>query len=446
MSGEAEKGAGAVRLAHIYRTRDLLASLLKGARPADKVMDQFFRSHKEMGQRDRGIVAEAVYGCLRRLRSLAWALDLGEEWLALGKVGEDAPVAEIAGRLSVAWFARFGGQSLRGLERLGIPQFLLDGAEQAKDRARWELAPEAVKAELPDEVWEKLVASVGREEALAVSEALGGAAPVDLRANTLKGTREELLAKLVEEGFEGFELTPWSPVGLRRKARSTVFRSKAFEAGLFEVQDEGSQLLGVLVEAKPKERVVDFCAGSGGKTLELAAAMKNKGTLYAMDNAPWRLERMKPRLIRAGVDNVRMVAIDDERDPHARRMANTIDRVLVDAPCTGTGTLRRNPDMKWQPLRLAELVETQGKILAAAALLPKVGGRLVYATCSLLADENEGVVEAFLAANPNYKLLDAREIMAREGVPVELDGPYLRLWPHRHHTDGFFGAAMERVS
>jgi 16S rRNA (cytosine967-C5)-methyltransferase len=213
---------------------------------------------------------------------------------------------------------------------------------------------------------------------------------------------------------------------------------------MIEVQDEGSQLLSMLLEPKRGEMVMDFCAGAGGKTLHLAALMANTGSLYAMDVSTRRLERLKPRLKRAGVHNVRSVAIASERDPRVQRLQGKFDRVLVDAPCSGTGTLRRNPDIKWRPINLDTLVAQQRAILAAAATLLKPGGRLVYATCSLLREENDEVVEKFLDANSDYSLLPASEIVTRRQVPLTMDNNALRLLPHRHHTDGFFAAVLER--
>jgi 16S rRNA (cytosine967-C5)-methyltransferase len=266
---------------------------------------------------------------------------------------------------------------------------------------------------------------------------------VDLRANTLKTGREELQALLAQEGFP-CEPTPWSPSGLRRAERAPLFRTRAFRDGLFEVQDEGSQLLALLLEPRRQEMVVDFCAGAGGKTLHLGALMANTGTLYAFDTSARRLERLKPRLARAGLDTVRMVVIAHERDERVRRLAGKIDRVLVDAPCSGTGTLRRNPDIKWRPMDLVALADAQARILAAAATLVKPGGRLVYATCSLLREENEAIVEGFLAATPGFAVMPAGEALARRHLTLAADGDFLRLLPHRHNTDGFFAAILAR--
>jgi 16S rRNA (cytosine967-C5)-methyltransferase len=218
---------------------------------------------------------------------------------------------------------------------------------------------------------------------------------------------------------------------------------------LIEVQDEGSQLLSLLVEPKRGEMVMDFCAGAGGKTLHLAALMANSGSLYAMDVSTKRLDRLKPRLARAGVHNVRRIAINHERDARVQRLAGKFDRVLVDAPCSGTGTLRRNPDIKWRPIELESLVTSQRAILASAATLLKPGGRLVYATCSLLREENEDVIADFLATHTDFAVLPVSECLARRQIVlpgIDANAGALRLLPHIHQTDGFFSQILQRAT
>jgi 16S rRNA (cytosine967-C5)-methyltransferase len=273
---------------------------------------------------------------------------------------------------------------------------------------------------------------------------------LDLRVNALKGKREEVRAALAQEGIESVA-TPFSPLGLRVAGKPALSRSKAFGKGLFEVQDEGSQLLALLVDAKRGEMVVDFCAGAGGKTLALGAAMRNTGRLYAFDTSGHRLDAIKPRLLRSGLNNVHPAQIAHERDERIKRLAGKIDRVLVDAPCSGLGTLRRNPDLKWRQSQegVQAMALQQQAILAAAARLLKPGGRLVYATCSLLRDENEAVAEAFNAAvGKTFQALAVLDLLgtAKVSQPEALcQGPYLRLWPHQHGTDGFFAAAWSKT-
>jgi 16S rRNA (cytosine967-C5)-methyltransferase len=312
----------------------------------------------------------------------------------------------------------------------------------AKSLSEAELAP-AVRCDLPDWLYERLAAQYGADETLALAQALNQPAPLDLRVNTLKTSREALLEALAADGIAAVP-GALSPLAVRLRDKPALARHPLFLAGAFEVQDEGSQLLGYLLEPKRGEMVVDFCAGAGGKTLLLGALMRNTGRLYAFDVSDKRLAKLKPRLARSGLSNVHPARIEHERDTKIKRLSGKADRVLVDAPCSGLGTLRRNPDLKWRQdeSSVAELTAKQAAILAAAATLVRPGGRLVYATCSLLRAENEAIVEAFLAGHPGFTLVPAADVLARQGIEVE--GEMLRLLPHRHHTDGFFAAILER--
>jgi len=412
---------------------ELLGIILNGPPPADKQMDRYFRSHRKLGKNDRGFVAETVYGCLRRLRLLRWLVTGQAEW---GAPNDALVAAELIlqgypeGALGNARLSAGEGWRLHDItQRIAG----LDSAD----------IPPAIRASMPDWLYERLVAQFGEQDALHLSQALNQAATLDLRVNTLKSDRNTVYGLLTEDGAT-LEQTPYSPLGLRSRERASLFRSEAFSKGLFEVQDEGSQLIALLVEAEKREMVMDFCAGGGGKTLALGAAMQATGTLYACDVAHWRLKALKPRLARAGLSSVRSMALSSENDTHLKRLAGKMDRVLVDAPCSGTGTLRRNPDIKWRKVDLDELADLQTRILEASAQLVKPGGRLVYSTCSLLDEENGGIVRAFLAAHPDFELLDARSILARQGADVPLDSEMMQLYPHRHATDGFFAAAMQR--
>jgi len=424
---------------------ELLAAILTGTSPADAQMERHFRAHPKLGARDRGYIAETVYACLRRRRFL--------ETLASGS----ATTAATAEAVVAACFVALQGGSGRALTDAGFRGDATSIVERART-LNLDLLPLGVQLDLPDWLLERLLAQYGESETRALAAALNEPATLDLRVNTVKATRDQAAACLAEAGFP-VEPTPWSPVGLRRRERAPIFRTRCFEDGLIEVQDEGSQLLSLLVEPKRHEMVVDFCAGAGGKTLHLAALMANSGSLYAFDISAKRLDRLKPRLARAGLDNVRRVAIQNERDVRVQRLAGKIDRVLVDAPCSGTGTLRRNPDIKWRSIDVEKLAAAQRAILEAASTLLKPGGRMVYATCSLLREENDDVVTEFLATHPEFVPLSAAEILARRQIelPVPppadagtgpgndlLPGLALRLQPHRHHTDSFFALAMER--
>lgn len=418
----------AAQFAHAGR---LLAAIIEGPNPADRQMDRHFRANPGLGARDRGLIAEAVYACLRRLglpRHLVGEFGPAEAWLVVHLLREGLSARAIEP-------LRYRGEGALAAAALAARVRALDMAA----------LPRAVALDLPAPLLACLDAQLGVEEVAVLAAALQRPAPLDLRINPLAADRETVRARLAAEGHV-LEPTPYSPLGLRRADRGPLFQTTAFRDGLFEVQDEGSQLLGLLVEARRRETVVDYCAGAGGKTLQLAAQMANTGTVYAFDVAAHRLERIRPRLRRARADNVQPIAITGPDDARVRRLQGKADRVLVDAPCSGTGTLRRNPDIKWRPLDLPALAAGQRTILADAAALVRPGGRLVYATCSLLREENEDVVDAFLADHPGFHRAPVSEILARRQIALPATGDDLRLWPHRHGTDGFFAAVLERPS
>ncbi len=412
------------RAAHFNRAVELLGAILNGHAPADKQMERYFRAHREMGARDRGHVAEAVYACLRRRRELEYWADSG-----------DSQAIVLAYLLRIQ---RLDVDTVAGLDRSPSAR---ETAEQIQSRTP-EL-PIAVRANLPDALWSRLTEQLGADEAFRVAQAMNAPAPVDLRVNSMRISRDALRDELRANGFDTVP-TPLSPWGLRRHDRRPLFSTDAFQRGAFEIQDEGSQLISMVVDPKPGERIVDFCAGGGGKTLHLGMLMQGKGTLYAFDVNSRRLSGLKPRLRRSGLDNVRTQWVKTERDPHIKRLRGTIDRVLVDAPCSGLGTLRRNPDLKWKTIDFAALTTAQRDILAAAAELVKPGGRLVYATCSILNQENDAIVREFLASHADFEPVTA------EALPPSLKGELLpesiglTLYPHVHGTDGFYMCALQR--
>lgn len=424
-------GTTHARHVHIQQAAALLDLILNNStRPADKHMESYFREHRNMGVRDRGFVAETVYGCLRRRRFL--------EHIA----GEN-PSPQI---LVYADLLASQGWSARALTDAGLAQ---ESANALATRLRTldkNTLPLNIRTDLPDWLLERLLVQLGETETVALADALNQPATLDLRANTLKADRDTVARHLADEGFP-VESTPYSPLGLRRRERAPLFNTASFKTGECEVQDEGSQLVCLLLEARRREMVVDFCAGAGGKTLQIGALMANTGTLYAFDVSQKRLDGLKPRVKRAGLDIVRTVTIAHERDARVQRLHGKIDRVLVDAPCTGTGTLRRNPDIKWRPVDLPDINALQQRILTAAAQMVKPGGRLVYITCSLLKEENEDIVNYFLGQHPEFHSLPAAQILARQHIPdglVNVDEHALRLYPHRQGTDGFYAIALER--
>jgi len=403
----------------------VLGLLLRFEYPADAVVSRYFRDHRQLGHADRAFVAETVFAVLRRGRSI--------EARCAGRLSDRA-------RLLVA-LAVIRGWSQRELAPV-LKAGEIDWLAAARAMAEEDFPP-AVRCDLPDWLYAALEARFGAAEVLRLAAALNQPAPLDLRVNTLKTNRAALLAQFAAEGIAAVPGS-LSPQAIRLRDKPALARHPLFLGGAFEVQDEGSQLLGYLLEPRRGEMVVDFCAGAGGKTLLLGALMKNTGRLYAYDVSDKRLARLKPRLARSGLSNVHPVRIEHERDTRIKRLAGKVDRVLVDAPCSGLGTLRRNPDLKWRQGEdsVAELAVKQASILDAAARLVRPGGRVVYATCSLLTAENEAVVDAFLAGHADFTLAPAAQVLARHGVVLE--GDTLRLLPHRHHTDGFFAAVLDR--
>jgi 16S rRNA (cytosine967-C5)-methyltransferase len=402
-----------------------LATVLAPHGPADAKLSAYFRENPKLGVKDRAFIAESVYQVLRRKRLLEYLAD-----------GSDAR------RLLLAAMLRLQGISLRDLGPL-LNKQQTEWAHAIKAKSTENLAP-AIQADLPDWLWDRLSAQYGEQEALTLARSLHSAAPLDIRVNTVKATREEVLEQFGRDRIEATP-TPYAPNGLRLQSKITLNRQPMFMEGKIEVQDEGSQLLAHLVAPRRGEMVADFCAGAGGKSLALGALMRNTGRLYAFDVSEKRLHNLGQRLKRSGLSNLYSQVIANERDAKLKRLVGKFDRVLVDAPCSGLGTLRRNPDLKWRqtPQDVEELTVKQASILQSASRLVKPGGRLVYATCSLLREENEAIVEAFLAANPEFELAPANEILAQQQIQLDT-GNYLKLLPQQHATDGFFAAAMTR--
>jgi len=402
-----------------------LQLILGLTRPADVALRMFFRDHPELGQHDRAFVAELTFTVLRHLRLL--------EHLA----GEPQPR-----RLALTALLQLG-YSVRELSPL-----LAGGDEgwlvQARAVDQKQLPP-AIRLSLPDWLYDRLGTQRTSAELQPLAQALLQPAPLDLRVNTMMAKRDEVLAALERDGI-GAGATRYSPAGVRLQGKPALQRHPLFIEGKVEVQDEASQLLAYLVAPRRREMVVDFCAGAGGKTLALGALMHSEGRLYAFDPAARRLANLKPRLKRSGLSNVHPQVIAGAGDARVKRLASKIDRVLVDAPCTGFGTLRRNPDLKWRQRAesVAQLATKQRAILEGAAGLIKPGGRLVYATCSLLREENDAIVEAFLRDRPDYARLHCGEILCRQGIELDT-GEYFQVYPHVHAMDGFFAAVLQRA-
>jgi 16S rRNA (cytosine967-C5)-methyltransferase len=431
----------AARLAAAIELLDAIEAAAQA--PADAIANAFFRDRKFIGSGDRRWIADLVWSCLRQRLRLDWHLARRHHaftgraraiaWMLLGE-------ASAADALSALFSGTgYGPAPLDDAERRLIR--MLAGSplvDPAMD--------EATRLNLPAFLLDGLRARFG--DALAAeAAALEQPASLDLRANLLKTDRDAARRALSAEGFQA-ESTRYSPWGLRLASRAPVTSTKAFRDGLVEIQDEGSQLIAWLVDARPGMRVLDFCAGAGGKTLAMAATMANHGQIIAADVSLKRLDAAVRRLRRAGIHNVERRAIGPG-EKWLKRAAGKFDRVLVDAPCTGSGTWRRNPDGRFRLRQedLSQLVTKQREILRAAAGMVKAGGRLVYATCSLLLDENERQVEQVLDEVPGFVVigLDTVWKSLAPGAAPPCAGAFMSLSPATHGTDGFFAAILERT-
>jgi len=411
----------------IEQVKSVLGEILQWQWPADATLSRWLRAHRELGANDRAEVAEAVFDVMRNLR----------RYRHYGESG----VGPASRRLAVLGLAATQG---RGELESGLAPTESEWLDHVANIDPASL-PRAVRQSLPDWLDERLGTL---EDSDVLIDALNQQAPLDIRVNPMKADRDEVLGAMQvgPESRYAPQASPYSPWGIRLQGRPSVNRWPLFESGGIEVQDEGSQLLALLVAPRRGEMVIDFCAGAGGKTLLLGALMRSTGRLYAFDVSASRLTKAKPRFARSGLSNVVPVVIDSENDARVKRLAGKAQRVLVDAPCSGIGTLRRNPDLKWRqhPDALAELCALQSRILSSAARCVAPGGRLVYATCSLLPEENEAQAEIFLASHPEFERLDAAALLTARCDGLILAGPYVQLRPDVHGTDGFFAAVFER--
>jgi 16S rRNA (cytosine967-C5)-methyltransferase len=410
----------AARLATVI---EALTAIDEAPAPADVVLAGFFRARRYVGSKDRAHIAGTVYRVLRCQARLEWwldsvKLDASPRTMALADqlLNEQMPLADLH---NLCDGGKYAPDAISSAEHAALKS--MNGAPLEP-----EAMPEHVALECPMDVLPMLQA-VYADRTAAVLRAMQQAATLDVRVNTLKTDKAKILKEFKAAGFDVAEGI-LAANALRLHGRPNLNVHPAFSTGLVEVQDEGSQMLAQMVDAQAGLRVLDMCAGAGGKTLALAAAMQNKGRIIATDVSASRLQKAKLRLRRADVQNVELQVIKDENDPWLKRHKDGFDRVLVDAPCSGTGTWRRNPETRWRPLGLETLLPLQKSILASAARLVKPGGRLVYATCSLLPEENERQVEEFLASHPLFYQ----------------QGEVMRLDPAMHATDGFFGAVLVR--
>lgn len=438
-------------IGHAAEMYDLV---LRETHPADSLIDTFFRSHKYLGSHDRRFIAETVYGMLRHKKRVEWLLQSTKEKFA-------RLIPEKRSYLTcLVYLVIIGNEEIGKLieeikvEGEDVPDFasLLNdvvtiNTEFQNGHGAIIRSGERLSIEYSFPIWmiEQWLQCYGADETMKLCESLNRPAPLTLRVNTLKTTVEDCQRALEKENIQN-ERTKLSPFGLNVKKRMNIFQLKIFQDGFFEVQDEGSQLISLLVDPKPTSKVVDACAGGGGKSLALAALMKNRGVIHALDTNTHRLEGLRKRIRRSGVDTIRVRAVEEHTVP--ADLINAADNVLVDAPCSGLGTIRRNPGMKWSvtPETVAELNAKQSAILHQYAACVKLNGRLVYATCTMMKSENEDVVENFLAGHPEFEIMEPSTILKRYELELLAKEKYFHLSPHVHGTDGFFAAVMRRKS
>ncbi|MDE3058838.1 MAG: methyltransferase domain-containing protein [Bacteroidota bacterium] len=435
---------------HIVEVYDFILKNTLGThrpKPADAVIDQFFRSRRYLGSHDRRFIAETAYGMLRFKKTLEWVQHAA---------GEKTTRPYDLFQLLFLYLVLFAGESIASLKDDAVAllrshecavEEMLVSAVSIFDEKKFSsdvVEQLAIEFSFPEWIVREWVRRFGVGETARLCSALNTAAPLTLRVNLLKTTVEGCQQALEKEGVKT-ERTQFSPFGLRVLKRLNIFQLKSFRDGLFEVQDEGSQLLPLLVDPKPASKVIDACAGGGGKSLELAALMRNRGEIFALDVNAFRLEGLRKRIRRSGTDTIRVRAVDGAHVP--TDLIGRADNVFIDAPCSGLGTIRRNPGLKWSVTEqvIAELHSTQLGILSQYAQCVKPGGRLVYATCTFMSEENENVVEIFLQSHPEFTVLSPVKILERYNLASLAGGECLKLFPHIHGTDGFFATVFQRT-
>lgn len=431
-------------------TQELLNTILKSVKPADILIDSFFRSHRYLGSHDRRFIAETTYGTLRYLRKCKWMLNS-----ILSKI--DEPLFEKDKVLLLTIIYLFLQGNWHTLTPSTISKKLKNAPWEAKLPRFFDILSSLppiqtdsfieqmeIEHSFPHWLVMRLINQYGESETEKICSSLNVQAPLTIRVNTLRGSVEQCQSELRKQKVETIR-TSLSPFALNISKRINVFSLPAFRNGWFEVQDEGSQLLPLITDPKPISKVLDVCAGAGGKTLEFSALMKNRGEIYATDINKIRLNELHKRAKRAGSQNIRVQKIRIIEDLQ-EQFNDFFDIVFVDAPCSGVGTIRRNPGMKWNITEqtICEVTEKQLSILHSCASLTKPGGRLFYATCTLLKEENETQIDKFLSEHSDYILVNSKGIIEKWNLEKVQVGSFIKLFPHIHGTDGFFCAVLER--
>ncbi len=398
----------------------LLAQVVEFEHPADALLSKFFRENRKLGMKDRNVIAETIYTILRHYIKLTKVVSVKNSFTLIG----------------YTWVKLLGvgRHEIRELRTINLGE--LDKLP--------ELDMEVI--ELPEWVIQQLSLSMTSPEINNLAKAMVKQAPLTLRVNTVKASRNDVLEVFAEQGIK-VKPTLLSPYGVKLNDKAALIKNEVFLNGKVEVQDEASQLAGLLLDPKRGEMIVDFCAGSGGKTLLFGMLMKNTGRIYAFDVNERRLGNLTPRLARSGLSNVYPQLIAGENDAKVKRLAGKVDKVFVDAPCLGLGTLRRNPDLKFRQSEsgLTEINVKQAEILAAASKLVKPGGMLVYATCSILRAENQNIIEGFLTKHSEFKIIEVNQVLKNIDLVLK-DQCYLELDPVTHDTDGFFACIMQKIT
>lgn len=427
--------------ARIQTSIEILERIKEAKIPMDNTIRDFLHHKRYIGSKDRKAIVELAYNVVRATARLGW-------WLNKIEL-DDTPRARVIAYLMFDGLSKHD-ITIRFVDDKYCPVELNDNEKSAVKKLEGQKLiqdemPAAVRCECPDWAKDRLEELYGDdfEEQL---NAMLNPASLDLRVNTIKIDVEQAQNSLKKDGVESVR-TVYSPTGLRTSGKPYMSATKAFHKGFVEIQDEGSQLISHVCGVKPGMRVMDFCAGGGGKTLGLAAQMQGKGIIFALDNDSRRLEKGRRRYKKADVHNIEVRSLEDEKNRKwLRRQKDAMDVVLVDAPCSSSGTWRRNPDLRWNQYgpSLEEIKVSQSEILERVADKVKPGGRLVYATCSLFREENEEQIEKFLSNHPEYKSLPITDVWDKDVTPCPVQGDYLRLTPKTHETDGFFTAILQR--